>query len=168
MNAVDLADQLQSGNRGERRIFRGGWRALFRFLYTTVLVNSALLSTVSRDRGLKLFRRLLVDQLFELAQSQGQMPKRRILHPKLPSLALALEHTQVWRGREQDCQGCSLAGQSREPSKKRKALAEVSTNQRPQKRPRSIVYGCKACDTPLCKEGPCWDAYHSQNGGISK
>jgi len=95
MNAVDLADQLRSGNRRERRIFQGGWRALFRFLYTTVLVNSALLSTVSQDRGLKQFRRLLVNQLFELAQSQGQMPKRCISHPKLPSLALALEHTQV-------------------------------------------------------------------------
>ena len=128
MNAVDLADQLRSGNCSERRIYRGGWRALFRFLYTAVIVNSALLSTVSRDRGLKHFWRLLVDQLFEVAQSQGQMLKRRILHPKTLSLALALKHIKVRREREQDCQGCSLAGQSREPSKKRKALAEVSTN----------------------------------------
>ena len=94
MNGVDLADQLRSGNRGERRIFRGGWRALFRFLYTTVAVNSALLSTVSRDRGLKDFRRLLVDELFERAQSQGQMAKRRISHLEPPSLPLALEHTR--------------------------------------------------------------------------
>jgi hypothetical protein len=167
MNAVDLADQLRSGNRGERRIFRGGWCALFRFLYTAVIVNSALLSTVSRDRGIKHFRRLLVDQLFELAQSQGQMLKHGVLHPKTPSLALALEHTRTRRGKEQDCRGCSLTGQTREPSKKRKALAEVSTNRGPRKRrARATVYGCKACNTPLCKEGPCWEAYHSQNRRI--
>jgi hypothetical protein len=167
MNGVDLADQLRSGNRGERRIFRGGWRALFRFLYTTVAVNSALLSTVSRDRGLKDFRRLLVDELFERAQSQGQMAKRRISHLEPPSLPLALEHTRIRREREQDCKGCTFAGQSREPSKKRKALEEISTNQRPQKRARATVYGCKACDIPLCKEGPCWEAYHGRNVGIS-
>jgi hypothetical protein len=122
MNGVDLADQLRSGNRGERRIFRGGWRALFRFLYTTVLVNSALLSTVSRKRGLKDFRRLLVDQLFERAESQGQMVKHRISHPKLHRLPLTLEYTRIRREREQDCKGCILTGQSREPSKKTKGF----------------------------------------------
>ena len=61
MNAVNLTNQLRSGNRKERRIFQSVWHALFRFLYTTVLVNSALLSTVSQDRGLKQFRKLLVN-----------------------------------------------------------------------------------------------------------
>jgi hypothetical protein len=169
MNGVDLADQLRSGNCGGRRIFRGGWRALFRFLYTTVAVNSALLSTVSRDRGLKDFRRLLVDQLFDEAWSQGQVVNRLYLHPKLRNLPLTLKapHSRVLQERKNDCQGCSLVEQSRKPSQKRRALGEISTNQRPRKRPRSTVYGCGVCDTPLCKEGPCWEAYHGRNVEIS-
>jgi hypothetical protein len=112
MNRIDLADQLRSGNHRERHIFCGGWYALFRFLYTTVAVNSALLSTVSQDRGLKAFRRLFVDELFERAQSQRQIAKRRISHLEPSSLPPTLEHTRIRREREQDCKGCTLAGQS--------------------------------------------------------
>jgi hypothetical protein len=45
MGQVDLADQYRAGNPGLRRIRRGGWHALWRFIYNTVLVNSYLLSS---------------------------------------------------------------------------------------------------------------------------
>ena len=44
MNAVDQADQLRSYNSGLRRIRKGGWHAIWHFLFNTVLVNSYLLS----------------------------------------------------------------------------------------------------------------------------
>ena len=45
MGQVDLADQYRAGNPGLRRIRRGGWHALWKFIYNTVLVNSYLLSS---------------------------------------------------------------------------------------------------------------------------
>jgi hypothetical protein len=170
MGQVDRGDQYRAGNPGLRRIRRGGWHALWRFLYNTVLCNSYLLSSYIGDRskgsghekGQWEFRDKLIAQLFEQAKAQGQMPKHCTLRPKSLALPSVLEHIRTWRAREQDCCGCFIAGQSREPSKKRKVLGEISANQRLQKRPRSTMYGCKACDQPLCKEGPCWEAFHSQ------
>jgi hypothetical protein len=163
MGQVDRGDQYQVGNPGLRRIRHSGWHALWRFLYNTVLCNSYLLSSYVRDRskgcghekGQWEFWDKLIAQLFEQARAQGQMRKRWISSPKPLTLASVPEHIRIRRAREQDCRGCFIAGLFREPSKKRRALGEISANQRPQKRPRSTVYGCKACDQPLCKEGPC-------------
>src|SRR5450432_4862429 len=44
MNQVDIADQLRSSNVGNRRIRRGGWHALWNFLFQVTIVNSYLLS----------------------------------------------------------------------------------------------------------------------------
>jgi hypothetical protein len=140
-------------------------------LYNTVLCNSYLLSSYVEDRskgcghekGQWEFQDKLIAQLLKCAKASGQMPKRCVLSPKSPSLSPAQEHTCVRRVREQDCRGCSIAGQSCELSKKRRALGDILGNSRPQKRPRSTLYGCKACGLPLCKEGPCWEAFHSQN-----
>jgi hypothetical protein len=115
------------------------------------------------DRGQSEFRGKLISQLFELARAEAQKSKRQILQPKLPSLASSPEHIRVRRARGQDCWGCFLAGQERKPLKKQKVLGELSANQRPQKIRRSTIYSCEACDAPLCKEGPCWEAFHSQN-----
>jgi len=62
---VNLADQYRAGNPGLRRIRRGGWHALFRFLFNTVLVNSYLLSSYAdgkggRGVGQKAFRKELI------------------------------------------------------------------------------------------------------------
>jgi hypothetical protein len=51
MGQVDLADQYRAGNPGLCRIRCGGWHALFRFLFNTVLVNSYLLSSYANGRG---------------------------------------------------------------------------------------------------------------------
>jgi hypothetical protein len=41
---VDQADQLQDTNSGLRRIKRGGWHALWNFIFNVTFVNSFLLS----------------------------------------------------------------------------------------------------------------------------
>jgi hypothetical protein len=143
MGQVDQGDQFWAGNPGLRRIRRGGWHALWRFLYNVVLCNSYLLSSyVDRrskgcrhEKGQWEFQDKLITQLFECAKSQGHMIKRCVLSSKSPSLSSAQEHTCVRCAREQDCQGCFIAGQSCEPSKKQRALGEISGNSRPQKRP---------------------------------
>ena len=167
MGQVDLADQYRAGNPGLHRIRRRGWHALFRFLFNTVLVNSYLLSSYAnrkggRGVGQKAFRKKLISLLFELGRAEAQMQKRVILHTNPPLFAVPEQHVQVRRERKQDCCGCSLTGQLRKPWLKRKALGELSTNQIAPKRPRASFYGCKVCDVSLCKEGPCWEAYHKQ------
>ena len=170
MGQVDLADQYRAGNPGRRRIRRGGWHALWKFIYNTILVNSYLLSSYvggrvtgsGHEKGQREFREKLTSQLFELARAEALKQKRAVSYTKRPVVATREQHVQVHREREQDCCGCSLTGQLREPSLKRKALGELSTNQNAPKRPRASVYGCKVCDVSLCKEGPCWKAYHDQ------
>jgi hypothetical protein len=167
MGQVDLADQYRANNPGRRRIRRGGWHAIWKFIYNTVLVNSYLLSSYvggrtkgsGHEKGQREFREKLTSQLFELARAETQKQKMVVLYTNPVLFAAPEQHVRVLRARKQDCRGCALTGQARKPEK-RKALGEISANQGPRKRPRSTVYGCKACDIPLCKEGTCWDEYH--------
>ena len=127
-------------------------------------MNSYLLSSYANSKGgrgvgQKEFRKKLVSQLLELGRAEAQKQKRVVSHPNLLRFAMLEQYVRVLRARKQDCMGCVLTGQARKPEK-RKALGEISANQGPRKRPRSTVYGCKACNIPLCKEGPCWDEYH--------
>jgi len=48
MGYVDQADQLRASNPGLRRIRRGGWHALWNFIFNVTLVNSFLLSDYSK------------------------------------------------------------------------------------------------------------------------
>ena len=131
-------------------------------------MNSYLLSSWVGSRvtgsgnakGQKEFREKLISQLFELARAEAPKQRRAVVCTKPLLSAAALEHhIRVLQARKQDCIGCALTGQARKPEK-HKALSEISANQVPRKQPRSTIYGCKACDIPLCKEGPCWDEYH--------
>ena len=44
---------------------------------------------------------------------------------------------------------------------KRTVLGEIKPNARPNPKPREVRWGCKQCGVPLCKEGTCWNKYHS-------
>jgi hypothetical protein len=114
------------------------------------------------EKGQREFREKLISQLFELARAEAQKQKRAVSYTKKPVVTALEQHIRVYRERDEDCRGCSLVGRVREPSRKRKALGELSTNQIAPKRAKSSVYGCKVCDVSLCKEGPCWKAYHDQ------
>jgi hypothetical protein len=44
MGYMDKADQLQTANPGLRRVKKGGWHALWNFIFNVTLVDSFLLS----------------------------------------------------------------------------------------------------------------------------
>jgi hypothetical protein len=83
MGPVDLADQLQGHNSGQRRLKRGGGQAVDQFLFMTVLVNCFLLSLYSQWDGKKKprsqddFRIKLVESLLALGQD-AEVPKKRV------------------------------------------------------------------------------------------
>jgi hypothetical protein len=171
---VDRADQLRANNPGTRQVRRGGWHALWLFMFNVVLCNSYLLSSIeSQDK----FRTLLYKRLFQVGSSTR---KRKWEYPG-PELALfqetmnpdtgdaveesALEHRRVHLGRKEECKGCCLTGNSRAPTKRR-VLGELSLNTRNNTRPKRSYYGCLACDVALCKEGPCFGQYHEKYVGL--
>jgi hypothetical protein len=52
MNSIDQADQLQE-KPGTRRVRRGGWHALFLYIFNTTVVNSYLLSSIKTQSNFK-------------------------------------------------------------------------------------------------------------------
>src|ERR1700722_220036 len=66
MSGVDQADQLRENEPGTRRVRRGGWHALFLYIFNTVLVNLYLLSLIETQGK---FRELLYLQLLEVGSS---------------------------------------------------------------------------------------------------
>jgi hypothetical protein len=63
MCMVDRADQLRANNPGTFRVRRGGWHALWLFMFNVVLCNSYLLSRVkSQDE----FQTILYKRLFQV------------------------------------------------------------------------------------------------------
>jgi hypothetical protein len=66
MGAVDRADQLRATDPGVRRIRRGGWHALWLFMFNVVLCNSYLLSSIKTQDE---FWTLLYKRLFQVGAS---------------------------------------------------------------------------------------------------
>jgi hypothetical protein len=89
----------------------------------------------------------LISQLFELARTEAQKQKRAVSYTKRPVVSTLERHVRVY-------QCCSLAVQVREPSQKRKALDELSTNQNAPKMVRLSVYSCKAVWRLNVQRGP--------------
>jgi hypothetical protein len=159
MNAVDRGDQLRSYNAGLRRIRKGGWHAIWHFLFNVVLVNSYLLSfyskvSITRKYTSQLdFRIELYTALIK--ESKKKVRKRKIDIPENHEL----EHRIERLGSLRDCYVCKERGHARVP-KKRQILGEISANSRPNQRPRASRSGCIACQVPLCTTGDCFEWYH--------
>ena len=45
--------------------------------------------------------------------------------------------------------------------KRRRILREITPNLGGNKRGKRTTFGCDTCDIPICKDGPCWAAYHN-------
>jgi hypothetical protein len=187
MNSVDRADQLRENEPRTRWVRRGGWHALFLYIFNTVLVNSYLLSSTKSQSE---FRTLLYLQLLEIGASTR---KRKWAVPRLESRLFPIHskpddnekkgqeagpeagcevgqdsgqaHNRVHRGKRQPCKGCQYSGLSRQLNKRRRVLGEISRNIRHYRAPRESQYSCLACGVSLCKEGPCFDLYHERNNG---
>ena len=108
MGAVDRADQYRANNQGVRRIRRGGWNALWLFMFNVVLCNSYLLSSAkSQDQ----FRVLLYKRLFQVGATSRKRkwvdsgPEQALFQQTLcpdtgePAEGSEVEHRRVHLGR---------------------------------------------------------------------
>jgi hypothetical protein len=163
MNAVDQADQLRSSNAGLRRIRKGGWHAIWHFLFNVVLVNSYLLSTystvpeTSKFTSQKEFRIALYSALISKATKAST--KRQLEVNSSSKDTLPFSHTVELMGKQRACYVCKEKGVQRVP-RKRQVLSEISANSRPIKRTRETTWGCKACQVFLCNSNDCFGWYH--------
>jgi len=150
MGAVDIADQLRSNNEGLRRIRRGGWYALFKFIVNVVLCNCYLLS---KYKDQSVFRQALIEQLVK--KWKKEEPKALSKRPR--PIQTGKYHTLGYRGPVQDCRMCRELGIV---AKKRQPLGEITTNSVVKNRGCQTRYGCITCNIALCKEGRCFEQYH--------
>ena len=69
-------------------------------------------------------------------------------------------HISIRRPRIGDCVEC--AKKNGLERAKRIALATIDHNRRHTRYSKRSQYGCKTCDVTLCKEGSCFNDYHSK------
>jgi hypothetical protein len=157
MNQVDVADHLASSSAGLRMI-RKPWKALWWFLVRRVEVNAYLLSYHSgvpkeeRFTSQTSFREELIGGLFNKSERLRHKRKRTEWIKSSVALGSNLQHQLEWVGKQRACQVCGTV-------QRRKILGELDENVVSGGRKRS-VYACKACNTSLCKDGPCFSRFH--------
>lgn len=128
MGSVDVADQLRGSMAGMRRIRKGGWRALWQFIFNLVVLNSFLLSQSTSQFN---FRNALIDQLLEKGLDSGLRNRSRNRKYNCGNSQggtnseqqhQGIEHKLGYRGKHQYCTQCRVV-----PNKSR-VLSEVSDN----------------------------------------
>jgi hypothetical protein len=145
MGQIDVADQLRATNPGLRRIRRGGWRALWNFIFYIVLVNCFL---VSKYKNQIEFRTDLLNQLLEKSKETLKVKKRA------RSNSEEQHHEYGRRGKQQYCTVCNIA-----PKPRRTVLGELVANiphSAPRQRKRKSLWGCIVCDLPICNTPECF------------
>lgn len=158
MNAVDRGDQLRSYWGPNRRVRRGGWRALaWDFLLEIALINSFILQKRGQPQwkplnSQELWRQQLVD---DLIATYGPASQSRKLFQTGDIFTPVAQHNWVRKKNPSACKACKNVrlGEQRPQV----PLAEVSGNSRPVRKSR---YRCEQCDVALCNSGNCWDFYH--------
>jgi hypothetical protein len=152
MNQVDIADQLRATNPGNRPIRRGGWHALWNFLFHVTIVNSYLLSDY--ELALK-FRLDLQARLLE--RSSRLVNKKRksyIAFPEPGEKPHKLDSGHPLRY-------CCICNQGPGHNRDRTILGAISTNSRstPAQKRRKTTYGCTPCGAPVCRKGNCFELH---------
>jgi len=150
MGQVDQADQRRASNPGLRRIKRGGWHALWNFIFNVTLVNSFLLSDY------KEVRRFRVDLQKALLARGARIPVKR-QHTAINARPdPELQHHELRSGLP--LRYCSVCTTPPDHKRKRAVFCEISGNSgstEAQKR-RKTTFGCIACDVATCKDGRCF------------
>ena len=157
MNSVDTASQLRRGFTVHQPGESKWWRPIFYFLIDICCNNTYLIwKTRWSPKNHKLH------QLFE-DELETQLLQYD-LHTPRPSNVF--EHEREPLPTKLQCAyglkvkgGCVQGGTPR--GMKRTVLGEIKPNARPNPKPREVRWGCKQCRVPLCKEGTCWNKYHS-------
>jgi len=167
MGAVDQADQLRASYAYNRRCRSGGHKALYEFLIEISVINAyklSLHSEVSKEA------KYTVHSEFRTALATGliQISERRFLKRKRTSIGSAIERSMIRLDDHQicrrkslgDCRGCKEIGRTARP-RNRQVLGEITPNLGDSGRGKRSIFGCDICDIPLCRDGPCWAAYHN-------
>jgi len=168
MGYVDQADQLRATNPGLRPIQKGGWHALWNFIFNVTLVNSFLLSKYKESR------RFRVDLQKALLERSVQMPVKRPQIAPVPAPPLVLakrlytaktipdqeqQHHELVSGLPQ--RYCSICTDPPSRKRKREVLGEISSNSKStdaQKR-RKTRFGCIKCGIATCKDNGCFEKH---------
>ena len=157
MNHVDRADHLKARNC-EARTIRKGWKALFLWLLNTALVNAYLISLHSGRSDFTAqdpFRIALYTALFDRSErlSRKRKPAEE-LHPNEALRDTPGPHLMKSLGRQRLCVVCK--------GKKGPVLGEIDPN-KPRTGPCRSCFGCSICQVTLCKEGTCFEEFHSHD-----
>ncbi len=98
--------------------------------------------------------------LSQISQRQFLKRKRTSIESAIERSMIPLENHQICKRKSSgNCHECKEIGQLAE-SRKRRSLDEITPNLGRSKRGKRSTYGCNICDVSICKDGPCWAAYH--------
>jgi len=180
IKGVNTANQIRSYYTS-LKIHYYTWKPFFYFLLNTTITNTYKLSSMCTRgwvyyAGHKAFREALVNSLF----------KHSIKVPKANIGRISMEDIQWYpvlhhgykpvkiNKKPVACAACLQEGKKSHIKKlsNRKPLCELSVNtakkprsskdfKRPQRAPRT-QFGCRLCQIPLYKVGPCWQEHVSR------
>ena len=107
------------------------------------------------------FRTALATGLIQASQRQFLKRKRMSIGSAIESPMVRLEDHQICRRKSSgDCRGCKEIGLTARP-RKRQVLGEITSKLGGSGRGKRSTFSCDICDIPLCRNGPCWAAYHN-------
>ncbi len=167
MRAVDQTDQLRSFYAYNHRCKSEEHKVLYEFLIEISIINVYKLSlhseilkktkyTVHSE-----FRTTLTTDLIQISERQFLKWKRTSIESAIERSMIWIEDHQICRRKSLgDCRGCKEIGLTFRP-RKRQVLDEITPNLGGSERGKRSTFGCDICDVPLCRNGPCWAAYHN-------
>ncbi len=104
-----------------------------------------------------------VESIYHDQASQRQFLKRKrtSIESAIERPMIRLEDHQICRRKSPgDCRGCKEIGLTARP-RKQQVLGEITPNLGGSERRKRSTFGCDIFDIPLCRNGPCWAAYHN-------
>jgi len=155
MGQVDQADQLRASNPGLRRVRRGGWHALWNFIFNVTLVNSFLLSDYKKVRQFRVDLQKAL--LARGARIPGKYQKPAITARPHPELQCHELRSQL------PLRYCSVCTDPPNRKRKRPVLDEISGNSQSKKaqKRKKTTFGCITCDVAICKDGECFKKHYN-------
>jgi len=142
-------------------------KALYEFLIENSIINAYKLSLhldVSKEAKYTVhseFRTALATGLIQASERQFLKRKRTSTESAIERSMVRLDDHRICKRKSLgDCRGCKEIGQVATP-RRRRILGEITPNLGGNKRGKRTNFGCDTCDIPICKDGPCWAAYHN-------
>jgi len=167
MKAVDQADQLRAFYTYNRRCRSEEHKILYEFLIEISVINVyklSLHSEISKKAKYTVhseFRTTLTTGLIQISERRFLKRKRTSIESAIERSMIRLDDHQICRRKSlEDCRGCKEIGRTVRP-RNRQVLDEITPNLGDSGRGKRSIFGCDICDIPLCRDGPCWAAYHN-------